>query len=800
MRPSWNSVALRAAVVALLHFTACSGSLRLEGDCVGAVRFRNSLCTRATCSIAPGADMVAEDVDGCVFVSWSNQCSTARGCQFEEGLSARFKRIAWPLTIDATGAPNTRVSVNDALCGGSCMHLVPVGLPATIRAESELGYRPSFAGDCVQRGTGECVVAGDRPRFVLITEEEQATVEVEVRVEGPASVEVGANRCTSGMPCRFMVTVGTQLHLIASSVADVDFQWGGAPGCIDGRDCRVVASDSIAITLRAVAMATLSVSKSGEGSIAIDGIEYQAPVVVRRPVGSSVTIRAMPSAGFAVSGFRDLDCLRDRLVDDCTVTIGAPAWGTVVFERFVQWALPLHGEVTDLAAADGSVLLAATYINQGFGGVSPYRQSLIVEFAPDAGLARRTESTFGMRSLNFVRTGDGGIVLTGAIVYHRSPGPGLAVSWNGYDASTTGTSGQRSDLGLVDFDVNRFAVAGLRVLDLPEGYDVTELGRSPLTWTPEGELCSFASLRDLDGGAGPHTSLSTVTPSGQLIVTQAFPSLVPLDMVRFGASSLALLLHRPNTAIGGLCAAQPLAATPALASVDQTTCNAVVFSDATAPPHDATFRWYESVGHMARDLPFPAFPSTTLHSLPIGSVGAAVSTFFGHVHAHEPSLGLRWTATLEPVLVGTSAQGLTALDPITTLEWAGRVLAFFGGTGAGVSGYRSSSGLTIPCDPAADARLLITMHDAVSGRTEWGTCLLEGPTATGVRPWRSAERQNPILGFNRQPLPIKAFGGILLAPLASAAMWPADFAVGSDLIQFSFDSSYLLLVSPPSPP
>ncbi|MDP1827907.1 MAG: hypothetical protein Q8L48_31830 [Archangium sp.] len=776
---------------------SCSLEVRTEGECVGHLEVRGQECQDGVCPASPDEMITALDVEGCDFVSWSGSCGPTRGCPAKDAGRATFARRAWPLRVDSSAAGPLSVQVlpSGADCSSSCDLLIPVGEHAEVVSAPASGFAPAFAGDCDTTTETRCSVLADRPRVVTVTAAATPQVHLRVEVDGLGSVRTPSATCREAAPCDLFVARSSTLSLEAmpdDPVATV--VWVPAV-CPPGPACMLTLAADLELRVVFSSPLTLSLVGLGPGSVRVNGADHQLPFRASLDAGQLVRIEAVPEVDDVVAGFDGLPCQSERVVETCEFVLDASMQGTISFQRFFQWARGgWSGEVTDVVVrSDGGVLMLGKYQNSGFGlPFSSALQSVVIALDEDAGVSRLSSSTYGFDSSNFLELPDGGLWLSGGIVSHRPPGPGLRVMWGPVDAGSTGSSLQTSDRALIEFDERRFEPIRATVWDFATVSQVTSVGRGPVLQGTEGLLTAFSVNGALDGGQEQLTTIAALDSDLTLRSDEAVASSVPVDLARYPFGIVSLSLHDPSAPAVGSCTVASPEAVPVLTYV-----NASGSCGASFPASDAGVGSY-SVGTLSRDSAEPYFTSVSLHSLPLRGPGTQIATGFAHVHAHDASLRQRWITTLEPLIDVSPQQPITGIAPTEVMMWQGRVLALFTGQGTGVTGYRAANGLTVRCDPAADSRLLMTLHDPSTGELEWGFCFLQGPISGDLRVWFRDVRQNS-LGRNRQASTVKAYGGVLLSSWAdrSSANFPVSFFLGSHEVVLDNDSSYLGLVTPP---
>lgn len=700
---------------------------------------------------------------------------------------------AWSQTIDATEARDATVSVNGERCVGRCVVLIDASLPIRVEAAiDERTHQLEFSGDCETIDGNTCHAIADRERTIVVRTQPKR-VTLRLQTTGPGTLRVLGGECGPDATCAIELPVDDLVTVEAvASRPNVRVNWS-MPGC-SGLTCSLQATSNLTLGARFEALVAVRVNAGSGGDVWVNGTAVVGAYESLLPAGEAVRIRAVPDADHSVGRFAGLPCRPVRSLEACEFDASADVDGSVEFQRLFQWGLgAMSTTVTDVVArSGGDALVFGHFRRAALGLPAPLGlQSFVLELHPDAGFGRVSVSDLGLRTSNFLVGSDGGLWLSGGITYQAMAG-GLNFSWGNIDGGSSGPPTQEADRALLRFDESVFAPVSATVFDLPVSNGVSALGRGPVIATAEGDLTAFSLRNHFDGGSYPYfTSVARVDGALNLVGLQPVPSVTPIDVLPFASGPVGLGMSFPPTGNTPGCVVTSADAVPFLFYVAASgTCTAVT------PLADAGST--VGVSELGRGLPEPLFLSVTNRLLPLRGPGTAISTNFAHVHSHDLALSERWRATLEPVIATAPSQGATNLVPVSVQEWSGHVLAFFGGYGSGVSGYRAQGGLTIPCDSRADSRLLITLHDRNSGELLWGACILEGPTDAGVRPWRAVLRQD-VGGYNQEPSIIKAFGGILVAPWADGPSPSSlEFGFGSQRITLQGDSSWLGLLQPPS--
>src|SRR5688572_8698527 len=117
------------ALTVALSMCACEAprTIGVEG-CPSAQLLIDGVTCSASCA-APSAEDIIEtrNTDECRFVEWAGSCATIPACRAKDtGGTARFERIAWPVTVDLSDAPGfqAQISTSDAGCTETCQRFV----------------------------------------------------------------------------------------------------------------------------------------------------------------------------------------------------------------------------------------------------------------------------------------------------------------------------------------------------------------------------------------------------------------------------------------------------------------------------------------------------------------------------------------------------------------------------------------------------------------------------------------------------------------------------------------------------
>jgi hypothetical protein len=772
----------------------CGFEIVLTGDCAGSVAsvVTAETCDAPTCRFEAGEKLSALDRDGCEFDRWSDPSCTTRACEAREGLTALFARRSWRLQVDASGAPDVAVTVGGVPCAVECDRALALGERIVVRGVADAGVRPVFSDDCVPVESGRCEVTGDRHRRVIVTQTAAPPVRLTVQVTGPGSVSVLGRSCTADSTCSFEVEGGRQVSLLAMPQNErVHVSWS-QQGCSD-LECDVTVSEDLVLPVEF--RPRIRIESAGSGLVQLNGATFTPPVEVVVDAGSFVEVVASPSPGFVLADFAGVECQAPRFVEHCRFGADAGAVVSLRFTRFITSVTSAFvGDLTDVVARDGGLLALGHYSGTGDFGLpfSSYEQSYVIRIEGDGGVSRLSSSSVGGRTQNFVEMPDGGLWASVTLESNRPSLPNQILQWGVVDAGLPGPAPNFADAdrALVRFDDAAFQPLSASLWDFGIDSATTTTGRGPWTRLPEGGfLSTLSATRPPDGGVRGYSALAVLDDQGSIARLEEVNSAFPIDLAPIGDIVMGVALHDPLQTVGTSCGMQAAGRAPLVYRVDTTgRCGAW-----SATP-DAGGLWL-ATGPLARQSEQVFFTSHSYRNLPLRGPGTSITTGFGHLHAFSSTPEHLWTETLEPLITPSSSQLPTGVRPLDTFEWNGRILAFFAATGRGVSGFKSSSGLQIQCEPSADEHMVVTLHDKATGRVEWGHCFLQMPDPSTISPFVLSNGGNS--GYNESPRFVRAFGGVALTLKPASSVVPASLPIGDLLVRFERNSNYVLVVTPP---
>lgn len=777
----------RGAALLLLLVSACRPSTRVEvGDeCPGQLLAHGVTCPAAGCDeLTPGETVSAVDSEECAFVRWTGSCDTARTCAAQSAGTALFRRLAWQLEVDAAAAGPLDVSVEPGgtSCDPVCRVWLPVGATARVVASSPSGVVPSFSGDCDAVDGGGCSVLGDRSRRVEVS---AAGRSVTVTTHGAGSVRVDAAGldCPADSRCAGVAALDVPIEAVAAPVDSATdlVTWTAPSGC-SGLSCVASELAEFDVTFVHRARLTLTSAGDGSGSVSVNGASETLPYDALLPIDTDIAITGVPSVDDVLVGFDGLPCAAERLVDKCRFRLAGSTSGSVRFHRFFDWLIAAGPGATprDVVARDGGFLVSLDYGSAGplWLPAAASRASAVLEILGDGGIGRVTASeNHALQATGLITTPDGGLLVAGSM-YQRPSGmsPRASIVWASLDASVPDRS--QPELALLEFDEARFEPSSF-------SYPASTYTDSRLT-LPAQQVVDVGEGR----GASPLLESGGTTDAGVQAAAQYslaswseqmnLQGLEPLPSTTSSLASTSMgpsMLFLARTALPAVSCTATLDALPYLTRVSPTlACNGLV--EAAASP--------ALPGRVYAASPLLSHQDTLFFETVAESTTTGLTT--PSLHRFDAALTRDWEVALLPVQ-RRPPQLDEKLKPARLLAYGNSLVALWGVTGNSVEALRSTDGLTVPCPESGAAtttHLLITTHDAQTGKMTWGICLPGAENAVD----RFAGFESAALSSGTLLVPGQAF-------TTSSTPLPTSVHFGSHALPVPMTVGYLLAIRPP---
>lgn len=260
-------------------------------------------------------------------VSWSG-CDSSSGntCQITMSaartVTATFSTMNYTLNVTTTGSGVvTGPNINCRLSGTGCSDSYPAGTVVTLVPTPDAGANfTDWSGACTN-GTGNCVIIMDSSKSAVASFTNIVTTfTLAVNTTGSGTVSsnpAGILNCSVG-PCTATYPSGTVVALISTaSPNNVLMSWGGS--CTGNNPtCSVIMSSSRTVTANFEQGYSLTVTKSGNGTVNGIGISCGSDCYEPFSVGATVTLIALSSTNYTFSSWSGCD---SPIGNRCTVSM-----------------------------------------------------------------------------------------------------------------------------------------------------------------------------------------------------------------------------------------------------------------------------------------------------------------------------------------------------------------------------------------------------------------------------------------------------------------------------------------------
>jgi len=216
---------------------------------------------------------------------------------------------------------------------GTCQKTFSQGTQVTLTATPDPGWQFSSWG-----GDADCTdgqVTMDASKTCTATFVPLFTLTVAINGNGTVTSNPAGINCTTGNQgtCQKTFSQGTQVTLTASPASGWQFSnWAGCDS-VNGNQCTVTVNGSKNVTANFVSLFTLTVTKSGNGTVTSNpaGIDCGSDCSEAYLSGTIVTLTATPDAGWQFDSWSgDSDCT------DGQVTMNASKTCTATFTQITH--------------------------------------------------------------------------------------------------------------------------------------------------------------------------------------------------------------------------------------------------------------------------------------------------------------------------------------------------------------------------------------------------------------------------------------------------------------------------------
>jgi List-Bact-rpt repeat protein len=272
--------------------------------------------SQVTLTAAPASGYALRNWSGCTSAN-GNQCTVSMSA--DTTVSARFVARR-TLTVQRTGPGTIVGNVGGISCGSSCTTVVDDGTQVTLTASPSTGNIFRGWSGCDAVSGNQCTVSMGSDKAVGASFVARRTLTVQRNGSGKIGSSPAGIDC--GTSCSSVVDDGTQVTLTASPSAGYALHGWSNCTSVSGDQCTVLMSADTAVSASFVPVRSLTVQKSGSGSIASSSHEIDCGSACNATVDylAEVTLTATPSPGHA---FRRWTGCTSVSGEQCTVLMSA---------------------------------------------------------------------------------------------------------------------------------------------------------------------------------------------------------------------------------------------------------------------------------------------------------------------------------------------------------------------------------------------------------------------------------------------------------------------------------------------
>jgi uncharacterized repeat protein (TIGR02543 family) len=237
---------------------------------------------------------------------------------------------SYNLTVASSGSGTVISSPSGIDCGATCSYQFASGTNVALSATPASGYTfAGWSGACT--GTGACTVTLTAAKSVTATFTALPKYTLTASKSGSGMVTSAPSGIDCGATCSYQFASGTNVTLSATPASDYTFSgWSGA--CTGTAACTVTMSTakSVAATFKAIPKYTLTIYRSGSGTVASSPAGITCGSDCSEPYlnGTPVSLSATPATGYYFSGWSGA-CTGTGA---CTVTLTAAKSVTATFK------------------------------------------------------------------------------------------------------------------------------------------------------------------------------------------------------------------------------------------------------------------------------------------------------------------------------------------------------------------------------------------------------------------------------------------------------------------------------------
>lgn len=742
----------------LIEREGCEGQILVDGvDC------------GSPCEVAATVELTAVSTEECRFVSWGGTCGSTAVCR-GNATSGRaiFRRTSWPLHVDLLNAPGfSAVLSTGETCTSLCDFFVPVGETFTLQAVAPSGARGVWSGDCDSVNQGECIGTSSRERTVRLHGEADL-LPVRLTVVGAGSVTIGSLTCGPNRICELQTPRGTEITAAASPEPGNAFIGWSRREC-SSSTCAFVPLDPVDLSANFVPLKSISLTARGSGDVSVNGSRLSLPGVREFPVGTTLSLAALPQSDHVLFRFEGLPCRVPRVIDECTFELNDDVAGVVAFAHLHQWSVGGWNATLNSiepAAVGAVVSLKANSALPDLGATQTARD-VLVQVRADAGIAVLQKGQLpGFGPVAFRGVADRWWLAS--TLQPTAGATTVGFSWGSFDG---GVNVRRPGAGQPVFlRLNAvFEVDAVTVVPLAPAEQEFRWSQSigPPIITETHVLHRLQWARDTDAGS---VGVGRATWDEGFGLTDFLGESSDADMARVGALNVMV------SAVAG--SSFRLDSCSLSNAGDALTAVSVLGADGTCLS--------SRVGSLRLDGGAVTLPQPTL-------VRDSDQVAWFEESGSFLNAQLRYVGMNATLATPLWQHSITAAPPARNMRASalrhGSFVFSFINVEHDAELVASSGDVHLRCPPALLRSSLVILRHRADGSADWGTCL--------------AARSGDVARFTRMGLapyglrPVNALGGVLIGQSAQSNV-DGTFLVGSTSLSLTGGwSVYLMLLTPP---
>lgn len=300
-----------------------------------------SACT-APMAVEATVSLTPTPAAGSRFAGWTGACTGTGACELPmnaaRNVTATFTRITHTLEVtrDGTGGGSVTSAPAGINCGSSCRAVINSLTVVKLTAKPVAGSAfTGWTGACSGTSLTCSVTMNDAVLVGATFSLTHHTLSITRNGSSTGSVVSTPAGINCGSTCSKLMPLDSSVTLVPTPVAESAFTgWAGA--CTGTDPCTVTMSQARAVAATFTRTHhTLTVARVGTGAVVSDpaGIDCGSTCKSSQPLGSTVTLTAVPGDGMRLTGWSGSGCSG---TGTCTVTMSAARSVTATFARITH--------------------------------------------------------------------------------------------------------------------------------------------------------------------------------------------------------------------------------------------------------------------------------------------------------------------------------------------------------------------------------------------------------------------------------------------------------------------------------